>query len=34
VDATSIRADYKQGILSVFVPRETAANNSIEIDIK
>ena len=34
VDATSIRADYKQGILSVFVPRETPANNSIEIDIK
>ncbi len=34
VDSTSIRADYKQGILSVFVPRETAANNSIEIDIK
>ena len=34
VDATSIRADYKQGILSVFVPRETPANNSIDIDIK
>ena len=34
VDATSIRADYKQGILSVFVPRETPATNSIEIDIK
>ncbi len=34
VDAASIRADYKQGILSVFVPRETPANNSIEIDIK
>ena len=34
VDSTSIRADYKQGILSVFVPRETPANNSIEIDIK
>ena len=33
-DATSIRADYKQGILSVFVPRETPANNSIDIDIK
>jgi HSP20 family protein len=33
VDAASIRADYKQGILSVFVPRETPANNSIEIDI-
>ena len=34
VDAASIRADYKQGILSVFVPRETAATNSIDIDIK
>ncbi len=34
VDATSIRADYKQGILSVFVPREAPANNSIDIDIK
>ena len=34
VDATSIRADYKHGILSVFVPRETPANNSIDIDIK
>ena len=34
VDTTSIRADYKQGILSVFVPRETPASNSIEIDIK
>ena len=34
VDAASIRADYKQGILSVFVPRETPATNSIEIDIK
>jgi len=34
VDATSIRADYKQGILSVFVPRETPATNSIDIDIK
>jgi len=34
VDATSIRADYKQGILSVFVPRETATNDSIQIDIK
>jgi HSP20 family protein len=34
VDAASIRADYKQGILSVFVPRETPASNSIEIDIK
>ena len=33
-DATSIRADYKQGILSVFVPRETPATNSIKIDIK
>ena len=34
VDAASIRADYNQGILSVFVPRETAATNTIEIDIK
>jgi len=34
VDPTSIRADYKQGILSVFVPRETPASNSIDIDIK
>ena len=34
VDATSIRADYKQGILSVFVPRETPASESIDIDIK
>ena len=34
VDATSIRADYKQGILSVFIPREAPATNSIEIDIK
>jgi len=34
VAATSIRADYKQGILSVFVPRETPATNSIDIDIK
>ena len=34
VDATSIRADYKQGILSVFVPRETPATNTIDIDIK
>ena len=34
VDPTSIRADYKQGILSVFVPRETPASNSIKIDIK
>ena len=34
VDAASIRADYKQGILSVFVPRETPATNSIDIDIK
>jgi len=32
--AASIRADYKQGILSVFVPRETAASESITIDIK
>jgi len=34
VDAASIRADYKQGILSVFVPREVPATNSIDIDIK
>ena len=34
VDAASIRADYNQGILSVFVPREMPANNSIDIDIK
>ena len=34
IDATSIRADYKQGILSVFVPRETAATTSIDIAIK
>ena len=34
VDAASIRADYKQGILSVFVPREMPATNSIDIDIK
>ena len=34
VDAASIRADYKQGILSVFVPRETAATTSIDIAIK
>ncbi len=34
VDPTSIRADYKQGILSLFVPREAPAANSIEIAIK
>jgi len=34
VDAASIRADYKQGILSVFVPRETPPTNTIDIDIK
>ncbi len=34
VDPASIRADYKQGILSIFVPRETPASNSIDIDIK
>jgi len=34
VDPASIRADYKQGILSVFVPREAPAANSIDIDIK
>ena len=33
-DYNTIRADYKQGILSVFVPREAPANNSIDIDIK
>ena len=32
-DTASVRAEYKQGILSVFVPRETPANNSIQIDI-
>ena len=30
----TIRAEYKQGILSVFVPRETPATNTIDIDIK
>jgi len=34
VDAVSIRADYKQGVLSVFVPRDTGPTNSIDIDIK
>ena len=33
-DYNTIRAEYKQGILSVFVPRETPASNSIDIDIK
>ena len=33
VAPASIRADYKQGILSVFVPREAPATNSIDIDI-
>ena len=33
-DFSAIRADYKQGILSVFVPRETPASESIMIDIK
>ena len=33
-DTASVRAEYKQGILSVFVPRETPANNSIDIDIR
>ena len=33
-DFNTIRADYKQGILSVFVPRETPAFESITIDIK
>ena len=34
VDPPSNRADYKQGILSLFVPREAPATNSIEIAIK
>ena len=34
VDPGNIIAEYKQGILSVFVPRETPATNSIKIDIK
>ena len=34
VDPTAIRADYKQGILSLFVPREAPVSNSIDIDIK
>ena len=33
-DYNTIRAEYKQGILSVFVPRETPATDSITIDIK
>jgi len=33
-DYSTIRAEYKQGILSVFVPRETPDTNSITIDIK
>ena len=33
-DTASVHAEYKQGILSVFVPRETPASNSIKIDIK
>ena len=33
-DTASVRAEYKQGILSVFVPRETPASTSIDIDIK
>ena len=33
-DYNTIRAEYKQGILSVFVPREAPATNSIDIDIK
>jgi len=32
-DFNTIRADYKQGILSVFVPREAPATNSITIDV-
>ena len=33
-DYSTIRAAYKQGILSVFVPREAPATTSIDIDIK
>ena len=33
-DYNTIRAEYKQGILSVFVPRDSPATNSIDIDIK
>ena len=33
-DTASVRAEYQQGILSVFVPRETPANDSIQIDIR
>ena len=33
-DLNTIRADYKQGILSVFVPRETSTATSVTIDVK
>jgi len=33
-DFTTIRAEYKQGVLSVFVPRDAPAAESITIDIK
>ena len=33
-DCNTIRPDYKQGILSIFIPRESAAAESITIDIK
>ena len=33
-DSASVRAEYKQGILSVFIPREGSASTSIAIDIK
>jgi HSP20 family molecular chaperone IbpA len=33
-DYNTIRAEYKQGILSVFVPRGAPATNTIDIDIK
>jgi len=33
-DFSTIRAVYKQGVLSVFVPRDTPTSESITIDIK
>jgi len=33
-DFSTIRAEYKQGVLSVFVPRDTPTSESITIDIK
>ena len=33
-DFSTIRAEYKQGVLSVFVPRDAPASESITIDIK